>query len=74
MDEIDNLLKHLGIYDDFDLLGQSWGGKACVLRFSVEFKPRDICRNARGTVRSIANPEGLETPHYCEFPRLDGSL
>ncbi|KIK05111.1 hypothetical protein K443DRAFT_120694 [Laccaria amethystina LaAM-08-1] len=26
MDELDNLLKHLGIYDDFDLLGQSWGG------------------------------------------------
>ena len=26
MDELDNLLKSLGIYDDFDLLGQSWGG------------------------------------------------
>ena len=36
MDELDNLLKHLGIYDDFDLLGQSWGGEECVLRFSIE--------------------------------------
>ncbi|KAF8193013.1 Alpha/Beta hydrolase protein [Pholiota molesta] len=26
MDELDNLLKHLGIYDNFDLLGHSWGG------------------------------------------------
>ncbi|KAF8155877.1 Alpha/Beta hydrolase protein [Crassisporium funariophilum] len=26
MDELDNLLKALGIYEDFDLLGQSWGG------------------------------------------------
>jgi pimeloyl-ACP methyl ester carboxylesterase len=26
MDELDNLTKALGIYDDFDLLGQSWGG------------------------------------------------
>lgn len=27
MDELDNLLKHLGIYENFDLLGHSWGGK-----------------------------------------------
>ena len=26
MDELDNLLKKLGIYDDFELLGHSWGG------------------------------------------------
>lgn len=26
MDELDNLLRGLGIYDNFDLLGQSWGG------------------------------------------------
>ncbi|KIK05112.1 hypothetical protein K443DRAFT_4115 [Laccaria amethystina LaAM-08-1] len=26
MDELDNLLKHLHIQDDFDLLGHSWGG------------------------------------------------
>jgi L-proline amide hydrolase len=26
MAELDNLLVHLGIADDFDLLGQSWGG------------------------------------------------
>ncbi|PSR83177.1 hypothetical protein EW026_g6475 [Hermanssonia centrifuga] len=26
MDELDNLLTHLGIADDFDLLGHSWGG------------------------------------------------
>lgn len=26
MDELDNLLNHLGISDDFDLLGHSWGG------------------------------------------------
>jgi len=26
MDELDNLLKHLGIYGNFDLLGHSWGG------------------------------------------------
>ncbi|KAK7036792.1 hypothetical protein VNI00_011458 [Paramarasmius palmivorus] len=25
-DELDNLLKHLGIREDFDLLGHSWGG------------------------------------------------
>ena len=25
MDELDNLLAHLGIRDDFDLLGNSWG-------------------------------------------------
>ncbi|KIJ26781.1 hypothetical protein M422DRAFT_191776 [Sphaerobolus stellatus SS14] len=25
-DELDNLLKHLGIQDDYDLFGQSWGG------------------------------------------------
>ena len=24
--ELDNLLQHLGIQDDYDLLGQSWGG------------------------------------------------
>lgn len=30
MDELDNLLKTLEIYDDFDLLGQSWGGKLLV--------------------------------------------
>ena len=27
LSELDNLLKHLGIQDDYDLLGQSWGGK-----------------------------------------------
>jgi len=26
MDELDNLLQSLGIYDDFDLIGHSWGG------------------------------------------------
>lgn len=26
MDELENLLKHLGIEGDFDLLGHSWGG------------------------------------------------
>ncbi|KAJ7753607.1 proline iminopeptidase [Mycena maculata] len=26
LDELDNLLKHLGIQDDYDLLGHSWGG------------------------------------------------
>jgi len=26
MAELENLLKHLGIVDDYDLLGQSWGG------------------------------------------------
>lgn len=26
IDELNNLLKHLGIADDFDLLGHSWGG------------------------------------------------
>jgi len=26
MAELDNLLEHLGVADDFDLLGQSWGG------------------------------------------------
>jgi pimeloyl-ACP methyl ester carboxylesterase len=28
MDELDNLLSKLGISDDFDLLGASWGGKS----------------------------------------------
>ena len=27
MDELDNLLRALGIHDDFDLIGHSWGGK-----------------------------------------------
>ena len=26
MDELDNLTTTLGIHEDFDLLGQSWGG------------------------------------------------
>ncbi|PPQ91163.1 hypothetical protein CVT25_003140 [Psilocybe cyanescens] len=26
MDELENLLRHLGVQDDFDLLGHSWGG------------------------------------------------
>src|ERR1700677_2786247 len=26
MSELENLLEHLGIGDDYDLLGQSWGG------------------------------------------------
>lgn len=26
IDEFDNLLKHLGVQDDYDLLGHSWGG------------------------------------------------
>lgn len=26
MDELDNILQKLGIYEDFDLLGHSWGG------------------------------------------------
>lgn len=26
LSELDNLLTHLGIQDDYDLLGQSWGG------------------------------------------------
>ena len=26
MDELDNLVTALGIHEDFDLLGQSWGG------------------------------------------------
>jgi hypothetical protein len=34
MDELDNLTQALGISDDFDLLGQSWGGKHRS-RFSV---------------------------------------
>ena len=27
MDELDNLTKALGIHEDFDLLGHSWGGR-----------------------------------------------
>ena len=27
MDELDNLTRALGIHEDFDLLGQSWGGR-----------------------------------------------
>jgi len=26
MDELDNLTRALGIHEDFDLLGHSWGG------------------------------------------------
>lgn len=26
LSELDNLLKHLGVQDDYDILGQSWGG------------------------------------------------
>lgn len=30
MDEIDNLTKALGVQDDFDIIGQSWGGTVYV--------------------------------------------
>ena len=35
MDELDNLLKHLGIRDNFDLLGHSWGGKSATPHISI---------------------------------------
>lgn len=32
MDELDNLVRHLGIADDFDVVGNSWGGEVlCAL-------------------------------------------
>ncbi|KAF5310071.1 hypothetical protein D9619_010311 [Psilocybe cf. subviscida] len=57
MDELDNLLKHLGIYENFDLLGHFWGGMStryctsrsitlisvqeCLLRI---MQPKDLIR------------------------------
>lgn len=37
MAELENLLEHLGIADDYDLLGQSWGGMLCAM-WAIEKK------------------------------------
>ena len=41
MDELENLLKHLGIENDFDLLGHSWGGMLAS-QFACERKPAGL--------------------------------
>ncbi|KAF9051742.1 Alpha/Beta hydrolase protein [Panaeolus papilionaceus] len=60
MDELDNLLKALDIYDNFDLLGQSWGGMLGgqyaatktpkgLKRLIIANSPASIALNTQGT-------------------------
>ena len=71
MDELDNLLKHLHVQDDFDLLGHSWGGKIRMRKVPSRVLTTGH-RYVRSSVRSITDPEGLEAPHYLEFSSIDG--
>lgn len=41
MDELENLLEKLGIADDFDLLGQSWGGMLGA-QFAADRQPKGL--------------------------------
>lgn len=41
VDELENLLEHLGIMDDFDLLGHSWGGMVASA-YASERRPRGL--------------------------------
>lgn len=41
IDELDNLLNRLGIADDFDLLGQSWGGMLSA-NFVIDRQPKGL--------------------------------
>ncbi|KDR80335.1 hypothetical protein GALMADRAFT_208447 [Galerina marginata CBS 339.88] len=43
MDELDNILQALGIYDDFDLLGQSWGGMLAA-QYAASRTPKGLKR------------------------------
>jgi len=43
MDELDNLLSHLGIETDFDLLGHSWGGMI-VAEYAAKRAPKGLKR------------------------------
>lgn len=40
-DELENLLKHLGIQDNYDLFGQSWGGMLAA-RFASSRQPKGL--------------------------------
>jgi len=40
-DELDNLLQHLGITDDFDLLGHSWGG-VLASQYTIDRQPEGL--------------------------------
>ncbi|KAF8588843.1 proline-specific peptidase [Ramaria rubella] len=53
MDELDNLLQHLGIADDYDLIGHSWGGMLA---------SRFAARNPRGLKHLIVSdsPASME--------------
>ncbi|KAF9473871.1 proline-specific peptidase [Pholiota conissans] len=43
MDELDNLAKALGIHEDFDLLGQSWGGMLAA-EYAASHTPKGLKR------------------------------
>lgn len=78
LDELDNLLRHFGIQDDYDLLGQSWGGMlgAChavrrpkgLRRLIIADSPADMISwvEAADRLRSKLPPDVQETLTRCE--------
>jgi len=74
MDELDNILQHLGIGDDFDLLGQSWGG-VLATQYIVDRQPKGlknlILANSPASVPDWCKASRqLIEPGVHNFPRL----
>lgn len=69
MDELDNLLKTLEIYNNFDLLGQSWGGKyfsLSIMSLFTEILFRDAC----WSICSNALTAWIEEACHCQFASI----
>ena len=73
MNELDNLLHHLGIANDFDLLGQSWGGMlAC--QYVADRQPKGlknlIIANSPASVPDwVKASRQIIEPGVFKFPR-----
>ncbi len=63
MDELNNLLLHLGISDDFDLLGNSWGGGHSHFSFQ---------RRSSMTANQLPFPTGMLAAHFATTQTTPG--
>jgi len=70
MDELDNILNHFGIADDFDLLGQSWGG-ILAIQYTIDRQPKGlrslILANSPPSV-----PDWIKSSHQIIEPGVFG--
>ena len=70
MTELDNLISHLGIADNFNILGQSWGGSNPFYRHTSFDRSNRLSRYARWKLGCDSSTKGSQSSHHRKFTFL----